>query len=74
MRVYINNFDGGPLWSIDSGPGTLETHWDRVQILCEATTEQNLSKRGSKIEPCCWLECKGYLEMMPGKTRFAVIR
>jgi hypothetical protein len=75
MRVYINNFDAEHFWSVDDGDISTETQWDKVSIQCESYTELDLSKRGSKTEPCCWIECIGKLYDAGSMTkRIAVIR
>ena len=61
MRVYINRFDAEHIWSVDEGSIETETQWDSVIILCPAYTRMDMSKRGSKTEPCCWIECVGKL-------------
>lgn len=75
MRVYVNSLDKGPVWSIDTGDVSSETQWDEVVIEAPAVTECNLSMRGSKTEPCCWLRVFGTLigERSDGVLR-AVIR
>lgn len=61
MRVYIDNFETDRMWSIDSGPGTPESHWRKVIFLSPGETKEDMSKRGSKTEPCCWIEVDGKL-------------
>jgi len=61
MRVYIDSFDGERIWSTDDGPGTEEKKWVEVQILSACFTQVDMSKRGSKTEPCCWIEASGSL-------------
>ena len=56
IRVYFNNFDADRIWSVDRGPGTEELNVHFVEIAKLAVTRQDLSKRGSKTEPCCWLQ------------------
>jgi hypothetical protein len=75
MRVYINRFDAQHIWSVDDGDLSTETQWDEVTILVSSKTVVDLSKRGSKTEPCCWIECNGSILglSLEGK-KIAVIR
>jgi hypothetical protein len=68
IRVYINDFAAERIWQTDSGDAMQNETWDGVQILCEAYTMRDLNKRGSKTEPCCWIECRG--SITPAKSLF----
>jgi hypothetical protein len=61
LRVYINSFDAEQLWSVDDGDVSTEQRFDSVIVIGSSYTMQDLSKRGSKTEPCCWIECFGTL-------------
>lgn len=56
IRVYLNSLDDDRMWSVDSGPGTKEVKAHAVNITKPAVTREDVWKRGSKTEPCCWLE------------------
>jgi hypothetical protein len=75
VRLFINSFDAKHLWSTDAGPDTEESLWDSVVIAGPpAKTKVDLSKRGSKIEPCCRIEAEcGAIRQLPIPGRHAVI-
>lgn len=61
MRIYLNSLDDELPWSIDTGNIGTETKWKAVLVVCPAVTKLDMSKRGSKTEPCAWLECNGVI-------------
>jgi hypothetical protein len=69
IRVYINNFDSDQIWSYDEGEGTEEKHCkDVVFGRVMAQTKSDMSKRGSKTEPCCWIQVKNCkASLIPGE-------
>lgn len=75
MRVYINALNAEQIWSTDEGDITTEQNWHGIRISVRSDTNDDLSKWGSKTEPCCWIEAHGKLrkiERGDGK-RWAVI-
>jgi hypothetical protein len=76
MRVYLNSPEAEHIWSVDEGNTSTETHWDLVSIECQSFTARDLAKRGSKTEPCAWIECPHaeLADLSGAKSRIALVR
>jgi hypothetical protein len=69
LRIYLNDFDRPHLWQVDDGDIAHATQWDGVEITVICWTSEDLSKRSSQDEPCCWIECNGMLrEVSHGRS------
>ena len=72
-RVYLNSLEEERCWSVDEGDISSEKKFLGVVIAAKAITRQDMEKRGSKTEPCCWLEVRGKFSSSKLQSGWAII-